>query len=196
VVDANGNTIPTNNSQVVTLSIYSGPKGARLEGTTKVRAVDGVATFTNLRLNVAGTYVLEATGGKLTPDFSNSFTIAPVDVTGDLKVQRDPVRRGRDGGKPDHDGDDDLLTQTITITNTSSQALQGPLALVLQGLPAGVSLLDSDGTYQGNQYVNILGDNRKLKSGQSITITLKFSVSGKPVDPDDLDLKINFLLGI
>lgn len=41
-----------------------------------MRAVNGVATFTNLTLNVPGTYTLTATGGTLTPDFSNPFTIA------------------------------------------------------------------------------------------------------------------------
>ena len=80
VVDAKGNTITTNNTQLVTLSIASGPAGAQLLGTTTVRAVNGVADFTNLTLSLAGTYTLTATGGTLTPDFSNVFTIAPVNV--------------------------------------------------------------------------------------------------------------------
>ena len=48
VVDAKGNTITTNNTQLVTLAIASGPAGAKLLGTTTVRAVNGVADFTNL----------------------------------------------------------------------------------------------------------------------------------------------------
>ncbi len=81
VVDAKGNTITTNNTQLVTLAIASGPAGAKLLGTTTVRAVNGVADFTNLSLSLAGTYTLTATGGTLTPDFSNEFTIAPANVT-------------------------------------------------------------------------------------------------------------------
>ena len=81
VVDANGNTVTTNNTQLVTLAIASGPAGAKLLGTTTVRAVNGVADFTNLTLSLAGTYTLTATGGALTPDFSNVFTVAPVTVT-------------------------------------------------------------------------------------------------------------------
>jgi hypothetical protein len=77
VVDAHGNTIPTSN-QLVTLSIASGPAGAVLGGTTAVAAVDGVATFRDLTLNLPGTYTLRATGGTLTPDFSNPFTVAPL----------------------------------------------------------------------------------------------------------------------
>src|SRR5262245_28634217 len=41
VVDAKGNTITTNNTQLVTLVIASGPAGAKLLGTTTVRAVNG-----------------------------------------------------------------------------------------------------------------------------------------------------------
>ena len=84
VVDAKGNTITTNNTQLVTLSIASGPAGAKLLGTTTVRAVNGVADFTNLKLSLAGTYTLTATGGALTPDFSNVFT--------DRARQRDELR--------------------------------------------------------------------------------------------------------
>ncbi|HVC96606.1 MAG TPA: LamG-like jellyroll fold domain-containing protein [Pirellulales bacterium] len=77
VVDANGDTITTNDTQLVTLSIFEGPKGAELGGATTVQAVNGIAAFSDLRLNMAGTYILEATGGNLTPDFSNPFTVTP-----------------------------------------------------------------------------------------------------------------------
>jgi hypothetical protein len=78
VVDANGNTITTNNTQLVTLAIATGPAGAKLGGATTVRAVNGVATFRDLTLNMPGTYTLTATGGTLTPDFSNPFTVSAV----------------------------------------------------------------------------------------------------------------------
>ncbi len=77
VVNTNGNTVP-GSSIPVTLAIASGPAGAVLGGTTTVETVNGVATFRDLTLNEPGTYTLEATGGTLTPDFSNPFTIAAV----------------------------------------------------------------------------------------------------------------------
>lgn len=80
VVDASGNTIAGSKPVPVTLSIDSGPKGAVLEGTTTVWSVNGVATFTNLALNIPGTYTLTATAGTLTPDFSNPFTISAVNT--------------------------------------------------------------------------------------------------------------------
>ena len=113
VVDAKGNTITANNTQLVTLSIASGPAGAQLLGTTTVRAVNGVADFTNLRLSLAGTYTLTATGGALTPDFSNEFTIAPANVTSAVTIRRGSMHKvgrasrraqwRRAGGSDDHD---------------------------------------------------------------------------------------------
>ena len=93
VVDAKGNTVTTNNTQLVTLAIASGPAGAKLLGTTTVRAVNGVADFTNLTLSLAGTYTLTATGGALTPDFSNVFTVAPVNVTSAVTIHRGSMHK-------------------------------------------------------------------------------------------------------
>jgi uncharacterized repeat protein (TIGR01451 family) len=190
VVDANGNTIVTNNTQLVTLSIYSGTDGAKLEGTTKVRAVHGVATFTNLWVNKAGTYVLEATGGKLAPDFSNPFTASPANVTRDLAVHHGsihPVRKEGDGHR---------FTEVIRITNQTNKALEGPLALVLVNLPTDVTLANSDGKYQSNPYINVLGDSGVLEPRKSVTITLDFVVTGLHPYLKDIHFDLEALLGI
>jgi hypothetical protein len=60
----------------VTISVLSGPAGARLRGRTKVRAVHGVASFRGLSLTKAGTYTLKVTSPGLTPDISDVFTVA------------------------------------------------------------------------------------------------------------------------
>ncbi|MGA2440018.1 MAG: hypothetical protein ABSH08_03600 [Tepidisphaeraceae bacterium] len=72
VEDANGNVLLTDNSNV-TLSVASGP--GTLGGTTTVAAVDGVATFNNLSLDTAGSYVLSATDGWFASSTSNSFNV-------------------------------------------------------------------------------------------------------------------------
>ena len=59
------NPDPTFNGPV-TLAINSGP-GGTLTGATTVNAAGGVATFTNLRLDKAGSYTLRATAGTLPP---------------------------------------------------------------------------------------------------------------------------------
>ncbi len=77
IQDANGNTV-TSSSAPVTLAITSGTgaSGAALSGTATVNAVNGVATFSGLSINMAGTgYTLTATSGSLTQAVSNPFDI-------------------------------------------------------------------------------------------------------------------------
>jgi hypothetical protein len=195
VVDAKGNTITTNNTQLVTLSIASGPKGAQLLGTTTVRAVDGVADFTNLTLSLAGTYTLTATGGALTPDFSNVFTVAPVNVTSAVTIHRGSMHKiGR--AKASRNGAE-LVAQTITIKNASRQPLDGPLALRVGGLPSGVTLANATGTYEGGSYRDVLAALQPLAPGKSVTVTLDFSMSGRRSPSlSNLDEDLEALLGI
>ena len=195
VVDAKGNTITTNNTQLVTLSIASGPAGAKLLGTTTVRAVNGVADFTNLKLSLAGTYTLKATGGALTPDLSNVFTIAPVNVTSSVTIHRGAVHKV---GRTSHRGSGgELLAQTITIKNASRQPLGGPLALRVGSLPTGVTLANATGTYEGGSYRDVLAADQPLAPGKSVTVTLDFSVSGRRFPSlSKLDEDLEALLGI
>jgi hypothetical protein len=80
VEDFSGDIVTTDNS-AVTLSISTGPAGAALIGDTTVDAVNGVATFDNLAISDAGTYILDASDGSLTAAVSSTDTIA---VTGSL----------------------------------------------------------------------------------------------------------------
>ncbi|MGA2232349.1 MAG: peptidylprolyl isomerase [Tepidisphaeraceae bacterium] len=79
VTDANNNPITGAN---VNLAIASGPGGAVLDGTLKVQSVDGVATFSNISLTVAGAYTMEAIHGSVTsepsgfPSFDVRHTMA------------------------------------------------------------------------------------------------------------------------
>ena len=195
VVDAKGNTITNDNAQVVTLAIASGPTGAKLLGTTTVRAVNGVADFTNLKLSLAGTYTLTATGSALTPDFSKVFTIAPVNVTSAVKIRRGSVHKiGR--ANANRNGAE-LVAQTITIKNASRQPLGGPLALRVGGLPAGVTLANATGTYEGGSYRDVLAALQPLAPGKSVTITLDFSMSRRrSTGLSKLDRDLEALLGI
>jgi uncharacterized repeat protein (TIGR01451 family) len=186
VVDDNGDTVAGSDIPV-TLSISSGPKGAVLEGVTTVRAVNGVATFTDLALNMAGTYILTATSGKLDADFSNPIVISPADVSGDVKVYRGPLHKEQ--------GKSGVFEQEVTITNTGKATLSGQSALVLTDLPSGVTLQGASGTYQGSPYVDILDAKEALAPGQKVTVTLTFLVTGLK-DPDDLSYSTETLLGI
>ncbi len=75
IQDAQGNTV-TSDSVSVTLAIGTNPASGTLSGTTTVAAVSGVATFTNLHIDKAGTgYTLAASGGGLTGATSPAFNV-------------------------------------------------------------------------------------------------------------------------
>ena len=74
-VDAFGN-VATGFTGNVTVAIGSNPGSSTLGGTTAVAAVNGVATFSDLTINNAGTgYTLTAAAGALTGDTSSPFDV-------------------------------------------------------------------------------------------------------------------------
>jgi hypothetical protein len=64
-------------------------------------------------------------------------------------------------------------SQTVTITNTGTSTIAGPIQLVLSGLPAAVSPANNTGTFQGNPYWTVSGSS--LGAGASVQITVQFS---------------------
>lgn len=72
--DAGGNLASGFNG-AVTMSIFSGPSGATIIGTTVQNAVAGVATFSGVSFDKAGSYVLAFTSSGLTGTQSNSFVV-------------------------------------------------------------------------------------------------------------------------
>ena len=65
----------------------------------------------------------------------------------------------------------------VTITNTSGQALSGPLHFLLQGLPAGVTLDNKTGMQGAAPYISL--PNASIAAGASITVGTTFSNPGK-----------------
>jgi hypothetical protein len=78
--DTSDNVITTDQSEV-TLDLDEGPDDT-VDGTLTEPAVNGVATFADLSLGVAGTYTLKAIDGQDTPATSNPFNIGPVELDG------------------------------------------------------------------------------------------------------------------
>src|SRR5207248_9858089 len=76
VQDAGGNTITSDNSDQVVLAIGANPGSGTLSGTAAVTVVNGVATFSGLSINKAGTgYTLTAATTGLSGATSNIFNI-------------------------------------------------------------------------------------------------------------------------
>ena len=73
VQDGAGNTIG-DATNTITLTLYPHPTGAAISGTTVVSAVNGVATFSDIKINTLGTgYILIATTNILPGTLSSAF---------------------------------------------------------------------------------------------------------------------------
>jgi pectate lyase len=68
-------------------------------------------------------------------------------------------------------------TASITLTNTGGAALTGPFQLVLDGLPAGVTLDNATGLRKGSPYVTV--KDGSIAAGASVTVPLTYSNPGK-----------------
>lgn len=99
-----------------------------------------------------------------------SLNLAPTyaDVTASVAITRSGITLGRVGGK---------YSGTVTVKNTSGAAITGPLHLVLQGLPSGVTLDNKSGMVDGAPYLTLA--NTTLAPGASVTVTTTFTNPSK-----------------
>jgi len=72
--DSLGN-VDTTFTGVISVALASNATGAGLHGNTSVRASDGLATFTDLSVDAAGTYTLRATASGAGSVTSSAFVI-------------------------------------------------------------------------------------------------------------------------
>ncbi len=63
-----------------------------------------------------------------------------------------------------------LYTGTITLKNTGTSSLNGPINMELTGLSAGVTLTNATGSYNGVPYIKTTANT--LAAGQSITVAI------------------------
>jgi uncharacterized repeat protein (TIGR01451 family) len=133
VEDAQGN-LAINYDNAILIALANNPAGGTLGGTLTADPVNGVATFTNLFLNKAGTgYRLLATSGNLYAAYSNFFTV--VDPSADLSLSLSApgsVNAGSD------------FAYTLTVSNAGPKPAQS-LTLTLN-LPAGVTYQSASGS--------------------------------------------------
>jgi len=99
-----------------------------------------------------------------------SLNLAPAyaDVTASVKIVPGALGYNRITGK---------FSGNVTFTNTSGAALSGPLQYVLQGLPAGVTLDNKSGDFNGAPYVTLPGTT--LAPGAAVTVALTFTNPSK-----------------
>jgi uncharacterized repeat protein (TIGR01451 family) len=132
VEDQNGNLLSSSNASV-TLSQYSGP-GSGLNGVLTASAVNGVATFSSVWLNTAGTYQIGAASSGLEGSVSNSFVVSAPAVP-DLTLSV-----GHNGNFSQGDVADAYY---IAVSNVGSASTTGTVT-VTDTLPSGLTPTAAD----------------------------------------------------
>ncbi|RZT06203.1 Alginate lyase [Duganella sp. CF402] len=94
--------------------------------------------------------------------------LAPVDVSASVKMLQSGLSVNRFTQK---------YSGTVTITNTTQQAIKGPLQFTLEYLTAGVTLDNASGVKDGVPYITLPAAD--LAPGQSVTLTTTFSNPSK-----------------
>jgi len=81
-VEDSSNNVATGDTSSVTIAIGTNAGGGTLSGTKTIQVSGGIATFSTLSIDKAGSgYTLVATDGSLTQATSNPFTISPSSAT-------------------------------------------------------------------------------------------------------------------
>lgn len=91
-------------------------------------------------------------------------TVAPVEVTSSVRVAQSGLIYNRFTSQ---------YTGTVTFTNTSGQALAGPLQFLLRGLPPNIGLAGKTGDQAAGPYITL--PNASLAAGESTTVTTVFN---------------------
>jgi hypothetical protein len=104
IVDAEGRVV-TNATNKVTIALADNTQG-QLIGTLTVHAVNGIATFSDLQISLAGSgYSLVATADGLTSAASTPFSVAPLPLDFIARRQAAPGFQSQSIAQGDFDGD-------------------------------------------------------------------------------------------
>lgn len=149
----------------ITFTAPASGASATLSATTVTTDSEGLASVTATANSATGAYNVSAStsGPTETASFALNNSNGPVNVTSDISVNYGGFLFNR----TKHE-----FTQSLTIINTSSAAINGPIVLVLQNLK-NATLVNESGTTAGDPYVTILSSG-SLGAGQNLVFTLIF----------------------
>ena len=123
VEDAGGNVLTGSNPNI-TLAIATGPSGGVLQGTVTVTAQNGVATFSNVSVNLPGSYTFSAADAT-----DASATSTPITVNHSVGV----LPAARIGGLDPSFGMGGLASHAVGFTSTAGVAVQADGKSVIVG---------------------------------------------------------------
>jgi len=175
VVDSAGAPVAGADS-LVTIALGAKPASATLSGTDTAHAVNGVATFADLRIDTpANGYTLTASGAGLAPDTSDAFNVMP--TTGSIKVTTATT-----GATPDPDG------YSVAVDAGASQPIGVHDSVTVTGLPAGSHSVTLGGVAGNCTVSGGLSRNTNVSVGD--TARVPFSVSCPTPPPTTGDLTV------
>ena len=165
----------------VMLTINTGPAGATISGTASAAVSSGVATFSNVILDTAGTYVLQASSGNLIPGDTNTITVVAASTAAGLYIVDEPPTSVQAGagfgfevGAVDQFGNPTTLTGNVSVAilnNPGGSTLGGTTTVTASGGVANFSGLT----------LNKVGDDYTLQVSDSTLATA--TTSGIDVTP-------------
>ena len=161
IQDAQGNVITTGaaSTSTVALAIASNVGGAVLSGTTSRAAVNGVATFNDLGIDLTNTgYRLVASSGSYTPAYSNSFNITAgipraISITGDSSVLSGACSDAITIQLQDFGGNPAAALQNTTVQLTGLGNANLYASSTCGGSPVGSNVTFTPGTHTRTYYL-------------------------------------------
>ncbi|MBS0265081.1 MAG: hypothetical protein JSS02_24330, partial [Planctomycetes bacterium] len=168
VQDKAGNLVDSESS-ILSMSIASGPAGSKLNGTTEVSVVGGVAVFNNLILNTAGNYRLKATYGALPSINTGTIAITPAAAAKIMFTQTPAETVAAGATLPFKVSVQDAFGNVVTSDNSQ------------------VTLTLSGGTFANGATTAVATANKGVASFSGLTITVPGNYSIAATDGDLAD---------
>jgi hypothetical protein len=132
VLDRFGN-LATGDTSSLTMAIGTNPSGGTLSGTQTMSAVGGVATFSTLSIDKAGTgYTLTASDGSLTGAVSNPFNVTSSQQGATSTVVSSSANPAAVFGQP--------ITFTAAVSAVSGQIPTGTVQFMVDGANLGTAV--------------------------------------------------------
>ena len=157
IEDQFGNVVTADNTDQVTVGIASGPGAFSGSNTVTATASAGLATFSGLVLDTAGTYTLSESATGLTGSGSNSFAVTPNAASKRLVITTQPSSTATAGmnfgTQPvvmEEDAFGNVFTTDSSSTVSAATGTQGTASL--QGANLTVTLSQGVATFSGLSY--------------------------------------------
>jgi len=178
VADRFGNMETGDNSTVVTAAVGSGT--GSLQGTTAT-VVGGMATFTNLADDTAGTITLKFTSGSLTPATTTAINVLPPPAT----VERVTIDKIKTGKKKTTEVIELQFNQALN-TGDAKNLRSYSLVTVPKSKKKSTTVVLAKASYNSTTFTVTLTTRKALVLSPPLKLTVKaaslLDVLGRPVD--------------